>query len=477
MDQGATDSMNTIVSYGSLAPSVIGGLGVVVQTLLKMAVESNSLASLKKLPDVIEFCDSGIWGDNPIGEPDEPHVFRVSDFDGDFRLNYTSAPTRSIPANKLEKFRLQRGDILVVKSSGSAKQVVSGRVAVFAGDDSQTFVASNFLLRLRPRADINPGYLAFILGSPPIRTFIADSVKTMTYPNLSFRIYSQIDIPVIPIEDQQLIASFFTAMLNCEPLPLLPRYLKEQHRIVARIVELAAQIAEAKALRKQALEEAEVVYTTRLSQCMEPDSEDWRRETVADLILGMDAGWSPQCEDASAREGEWGVLKTTSVQWCQFRPYENKALPKALQPVAELAVQEGDVLVTRAGPRKRVGVVAAVRKSQPRLTISDKLIRLRPDPKKIEPRFLELSLASPFSQEHLVHRKTGLADAQVNISQAILRATPVAYPSLGDQRRIVAELDALQAEVNNLKRLQAETAAGLDALLPSILDKAFKGEL
>jgi hypothetical protein len=28
-----------------------------------------------------------------------------------------------------------------------------------------------------------------------------------------------------------------------------------------------------------------------------------------------------------------------------------------------------------------------------------------------------------------------------------------------------------------LKRLQADTAAELDALLPSLLDKAFKGEL
>jgi len=52
--------------------------------------------------------------------------------------------------------------------------------------------------------------------------------------------------------------------------------------------------------------------------------------------------------------------------------------------------------------------------------------------------------------------------------------------------RIVAELDALQAEVDALKRLQAETAAELDALppslklrwagLPAILDRAFKGE-
>jgi len=53
---------------------------------------------------------------------------------------------------------------------------------------------------------------------------------------------------------------------------------------------------------------------------------------------------------------------------------------------------------------------------------------------------------------------------------------------LAGQRRIVAGLDALQAEA--LKRLQAETAvnntgraaAELDALLPAILDRAFKGE-
>jgi hypothetical protein len=31
--------------------------------------------------------------------------------------------------------------------------------------------------------------------------------------------------------------------------------------------------------------------------------------------------------------------------------------------------------------------------------------------------------------------------------------------------------------VETMKRLQAETAAELDALLPAILDRAFKGEL
>lgn len=258
-------------------------------------------------------------------------------------------------------------------------------------------------------------------------------------------------------------------------IPLPP--LAEQQRIVARIEALAEQIREAQMLRQQAIEEAELLYMGHLNAAMEPHGKSWRRETVEDVILSMDAGWSPQCLETPASEGIWGVLKTTAVQWCNFRSHENKELPETLSPRPELAVRQGDVLVTRAGPRKRVGVVAAVRQDEPYLTISDKIIRLRTDTSKVDPRFLELSLASPFSQEHLVQRKTGLADAQVNISQAILRATPVAYPPISEQHRIVTELDALQAQVDALKKTQSETATELDALLPAVLNKAFRGEL
>jgi type I restriction enzyme, S subunit len=41
----------------------------------------------------------------------------------------------------------------------------------------------------------------------------------------------------------------------------------------------------------------------------------------------------------------------------------------------------------------------------------------------------------------------------------------------------VAYLDGLQGKVDALWKLQAETAADLDAGLPAVLDRAFKGEL
>ncbi len=258
-------------------------------------------------------------------------------------------------------------------------------------------------------------------------------------------------------------------------IPLPP--IGEQRRIVARIEELAALIKEAQGLRAKAREEAGRLYRSVLAATLNPPGGTWQKETVTDVIISMDAGWSPRCERYPANGDEWGVLKTTSVQWCQFHPEENKRLREDLEPRPDLCVEAGDVLVTRAGPRKRVGVVAAVRESWPSLMISDKLIRLRSNLAKVDSLFLELALASPFSQEYFFQRKTGLADAQVNISQKILRATPVAYPPLPEQRRIVAYLDDLQTQVDELTALQDATQAELDALLPSVLDRAFRGEL
>jgi type I restriction enzyme, S subunit len=66
---------------------------------------------------------------------------------------------------------------------------------------------------------------------------------------------------------------------------------------------------------------------------------------------------------------------------------------------------------------------------------------------------------------------------QTNVNAAKLKALPIVLPPLPEQRRIVTYLDNLQARVDALKQLQAETQAELNSLLPSILDNAFKGEL
>ena len=50
-------------------------------------------------------------------------------------------------------------------------------------------------------------------------------------------------------------------------------------------------------------------------------------------------------------------------------------------------------------------------------------------------------------------------------------------PSLEDQVRLAAELDAFQASVNMIRDFQQQSLPEIDALMPSILDKTFRGEL
>ena len=92
------------------------------------------------------------------------------------------------------------------------------------------------------------------------------------------------------------------------------------------------------------------------------------------------------------------------------------------------------------------------------------------------PEFLNCFLNSPIGQDEVQTRSRTTSGLRT-LSVGRIKGIHVPVPPLSEQRRIVKELDALQARVDALKKLQAETAVDLDALLPSVLDKAFKGDI
>ena len=316
---------------------------------------------------------------------------------------------------------------------GAIAPVTSGFEGFFVSSQFPTF---------RPKANLDTGFARWLVRNPKVWEQLKAAAKGMGDRR------------------RTLSPDIFLNVTS-----LLPP-LAEQQRIVAHLDAIEARITRVQKLREEAAAEVAALFLKLLGEAVTPHGEGWKRETVTDVIESMDAGWSPQCDDIPAREGEWGVLKTTSVQWGNFQPKYNKALPSDLVAVPSLAVKKGDVLVTRAGPRKRVAVVAAVRRNEPKLTKSDKIIRLRANRARIHPRFLELSLASPFSQEHLVQRKTGLADAQVNISQSILRATPVAYPALNDRNELLLSWKHLAVRLMNWRRGRRQLVPKLQPSFP-----------
>lgn len=67
----------------------------------------------------------------------------------------------------------------------------------------------------------------------------------------------------------------------------------------------------------------------------------------------------------------------------------------------------------------------------------------------------------------------GLGDRRQRVQPAQVLAHRLWVPPLSWQERIVG----LQAQMAELKGLQGEVFAELNAILPAVLDRAFKGEL
>jgi len=62
------------------------------------------------------------------------------------------------------------------------------------------------------------------------------------------------------------------------------------------------------------------------------------------------------------------------------------------------------------------------------------------------------------------------------ISKTAFKEILMPIPSLEEQKRIVSQLDTIQLKIDKLQKLHTQSDEMISALLPSVLDKAFKGE-
>ncbi|MHA0506194.1 restriction endonuclease subunit S [Enterobacter kobei] len=204
-----------------------------------------------------------------------------------------------------------------------------------------------------------------------------------------------------------------------------------------------------------------------------PKGWEWCR--IGEIIANMDAGWSPACSpESSPNENVWGVLKTTAVQSLDYRQQENKTLPSSKLPRPQYEVQDGDILVTRAGPKNRVGISCLVEKTRPRLMISDKIIRFHLISNDISAKYISLCLNCGVTADYLEASKSGMAESQMNISQENLRSAPVALPPAAIQWKVISTIEDFFKVCDQLKsRLQSARQTQLylaDALTDAALN-------
>ena len=360
-------------------------------------------------------------------------------------------PSENVSATQ----RLRAGDIVMATSSGSKHLV--GKSALMRTNWVGSFGA--FCATLRAKSNIDPRYLSAFLQSPAYWGQVTKKALGVNINNLRRGDIETLALPLPELEEQREIVA-------------------ELEKQFSRLDEAVANLKRVKAnLKRYKASVLKDAVKGRLVP-MESIASDGEGNAVwvpiSKAIKTLDQGWSPQCESESrSSNDEWAVMKTTAIQPMEFRAEENKLLPPGLVFRSHLGLMNGDLLITRAGPRTRVGVTCSVKSDLPRLMLCDKAYRLRAKLDIAIPAYLEVVLNSPTLLDRLDELKSGISDSGLNLTQKRFGELLVPLPSLAEQQRIVDEVDrrlslvsGVETEVDaNLKRAQS--------LRQSTLQKAF----
>lgn len=246
-------------------------------------------------------------------------------------------------------------------------------------------------------------------------------------------------------------------------IPLPP--LEEQQRIVARIEELAGRIEEARGLRREAVEEANVLFTCAINEVWS-DQSTWNVRLVRDLATAVSGQIDPLIEPyASLPHINGEAIESGTCRLLSYRSAHEDGVTSG-----KFHFRAGSVLYSKIRPYLRKAVQVPVEG-----ICSADIYAFESIASVLNPRFFMYSLISPDFTKYANTLSGRTRMPKLNQDQ--LFSFQMSYPPLSVQHQIVNYLDSLQKKISTLKQVQSETSAELDALLPSILDKAFKGEL
>jgi type I restriction enzyme S subunit len=256
-------------------------------------------------------------------------------------------------------------------------------------------------------------------------------------------------------------------------VPLPP--LAEQRRIVARIEELMGRVREARRLRQEAQKDAERLWQSVLAQTFpRPGSElpeGWRWVRLGEVAKAVNGfGFPKRFQGRSS--GPIAFLKVSDLNSAANDPevtvaanYVDEGIVNALKA---RAFKPGTIVFPKIGgaiatnKKRKLGILA---------TFDNNIMGLVPRPENILADYL---LQFMYTVDLSELSKTGPVPS---IRQSMVEGLQIPLPPLAEQRRIVAELEAVRGKLQALKGGQAETDSELQRLERAILDKAFRGEL
>jgi type I restriction enzyme S subunit len=347
------------------------------------------------------------------------------------------------------------GDVLICKINPRINRVWK----VLPKSDKRQIASSEWIVMRA--TGINPDFLRSFFSSTAFREILCEELTGVggSLTRAQPKRVARFRIPIAPLAEQKRIADKLEAVLGrvdaCRArLDRVPSLLKRFRQSV-----LAAATS------------GRLTEEWRGSQSRVPS--DWSERPLGQL-----------CE--KGRIITYGVIKlgdeitngipclrTSNVRWLNIDTVGMKRIAERISSeYGRTILKGGEVLVNVRGT---LGGVAVAENNMAGWNVSREVAVVPVDQTILFPLYLAYWIGSDATQRWLVGVQKGVAYTGINIED--LRELPVNIPPLPEQREIVRRVKALFAFADRIEARLATGQKTVERLTPSVLAKAFRGEL
>jgi type I restriction enzyme, S subunit len=444
------------------------------------------LEALGKVSSVIQYGYTAKAQSAPVG----PRLLRITDIQND-AVRWDEVPFCKIKEGEKPKYLLARNDILFARTGATV-----GKSYLIRNEVPDSVFAS-YLIRVRLTGEVDPKYLAYFFKSPDYWRQISESQAGIGQPNVNGTKLAQLQIPVAPAQQQQIIVGKIEKQFSRldEAVASLKRTKANLKRYKAAVLKAAVEGKLTEDWRKQhpnvepASKLLERILAERRKKAsgsgkyIEPEPVDaaglpplpkswtWARLEQLGMIFG---GLTKNPKRAKLTK-KLPYLRVANVYANELRLGDIENIGVQHSELEKLLLRRGDLLVVEGnGSKDQIGRLAVWDGSIDPCVHQNHLIKARLIIASMN-KWILFWLLSPIGR-NFIDKVSSSTSGLYTLSVNKVGDLPIIVPPVAEQEQIVAEVERRLSVIDELEATVEANLTRADRLRQSILQRAFLGK-
>ena len=351
----------------------------------------------------------------------------VVDMYGSVHLDYQGLERLNVKETDIERYKLNEGDVLVVRSS--LKRDGIGQSCIATNLPESVFYDCHLIRVVPNKTKVFPEFLSFYWRSPVGKQDLINRSKTTTMTTLNQEGLSGALVPLPPLSEQKKIAHI---------LSTVQRAIEAQERIIQSTTELKKALMHnlfTEGLRNERQKQTEIG----------PVPESWDMVELGSLF------------DKQPQNGIYKHKRNygSGTQILRIDDFSNDGdvvtragnlVTLARGEIETFGLEPGDIVINRVNSLSHLGKTALVGEIGDEMVFESNMMRFSVDESQILKEYVFKFLNSPLTKKQIIGTAKR-AVAQSSINQGDVKSIIVPKPSLEEQEEIIKALDATEAKI------------------------------